>query len=145
MQLCNEMRESWTLCLVGVMISEISGRFWSQSKQRYLCLEHNRQILRFDMFGNAPDTKPSQKFVQTGAKTVFEHENLTHVYPCARFPDTWAHISTLTVVTFSWKLPVAAAVWGRSDTAGLQQHEADAEVIQTPVRNCKVISSNKIR
>lgn len=104
MQLCNEMRESWTLCLVGVMISEISGRFWSQSKQRYLCLEQNRQILRFDMFGNAPDTKSSQKFVQTGAKTVFEHENLTYVYPCARFPDTWAHISTLTAVAFSWKL-----------------------------------------
>lgn len=37
------------------------------------------------------------------------------------------------------------AVWVRSDTAGLQQHEADAEVIQTPVRNCKVISSNMIR
>lgn len=62
------------------------------------------------MFGNAPDTKPSQEFVQTGAKTVFEHENLTHVYLCARFPDTWAHISALIVATFSWKFPVAAAV-----------------------------------
>lgn len=145
MQLCNEMRESWTLCLVGVMISEISGRFWSQSKQRYLCLEQNRQILRFDMFGNAPDTKPSSEVCTDRSKNSVRARKPDICLPVCQI--SW-HMGTYIYFNrrrFFLEAGSFTAVWGRSDTAGLQQHEADAEVIQTPVRNCKVISSNMIR